>query len=155
FSCAILLSGPASNGSRSNSRASGGCQGWGRVKRSSHPSLRPCDPPFRSTPAESPLNQCKKLVDTPPLPVYNTSMSDTITQMVCFRTDPVTKRRIEEAARQRAQSVTTFVREAVMKAVEKAEASGAPKRAVHGGVPTYFRAFCLEASRGGKLGYKG
>jgi hypothetical protein len=75
-------------------------------------------------------------------------------EMICFRADAETKRRIEAAARRSGQSTTTFLLEAAIKAVQRTETKppAAPKQ--HGGVPTYFRALCAEAARGGEFGYR-
>lgn len=76
------------------------------------------------------------------------------TQMICFRVEPAAKERIEEAARKAGQSITTFVQEAVMRAVEKSETAPAKMAKRRSGVPDYFRAFCQEAAQGGTIGYK-
>jgi hypothetical protein len=76
-------------------------------------------------------------------------------QLICFRADPATKARIEAAAERVGQSLTTFLRAAAERAVQKAEASKPAGDKAHAGVPWFFRARCLEASRGGDWGYRG
>jgi len=73
---------------------------------------------------------------------------------ICFRVSAEEKERIEDAARRKGQSVTTFLQKAAEAAVRKVEAMPATKPRQFGGVPTYFRACCWEASQGGATGYK-
>jgi hypothetical protein len=74
---------------------------------------------------------------------------------VCFRASPEEKTRFEAAAGRRGQSLTTFLREAAIKAAERAEAARPIADRAHGGVPGFFCACCWEASRGGEWGYRG
>ena len=71
---------------------------------------------------------------------------------IIVRIDPEQKRRIEDAARKVGQSLTTFLLEATMKAVDKVEKSR-PSEGQHGGVPKHFALHCVEARRGGANGY--
>jgi hypothetical protein len=78
----------------------------------------------------------------------------TKTKPICFRTDPETRARIEDAARRRGKSLTTFILDATLDAAKKAEAAPALADRQFRGVPSYFKACCWEASRGGQRGYK-
>jgi hypothetical protein len=87
-------------------------------------------------------------------------------EVIIIRVDSETKRRIEQAAESQGLTITSFV----LRAAEKAAAAAAktraapaarsrrPKRTAKGNVsqacPTYFRATCFEASRGGAAGYR-
>jgi hypothetical protein len=74
-------------------------------------------------------------------------------KMICFRVDDGQKARIDAAAATQGKSSSTFVKETVMSAVEKVE-SRRPKQAKpHDDVPTWFRAFCREAAKGGSFGF--
>lgn len=72
-------------------------------------------------------------------------------QLIVLRVEPEMKQRIEQAADNKGLTVTTFILETVEKAVTKAEKEHPVAR--FRGVPTWFRACCLEASRGGKQGF--
>lgn len=72
--------------------------------------------------------------------------------VMIMRVNPEVKERIEEAARLSGLSVTSFVIGAAMKAAEQAIKKG-QQPAKFGGVPSFFRALCSEASRGGSMGY--
>jgi hypothetical protein len=90
-------------------------------------------------------------LDAPGGSVYNTGMSKT--GLICFRADPEFKRRIVLAARGKGQTITSFLREVILRAVTKAESRQPVKRQSRGACPAYFRACCEQASRGGTLGY--
>jgi hypothetical protein len=79
----------------------------------------------------------------------------TANKPVCFRASPQEKARFEAAAERSGQSLTTFLREAALRASARAEAARAVVDRAHKGVPTFFRASCWEASRGGEWGYRG
>jgi hypothetical protein len=75
---------------------------------------------------------------------------------IMLRVDEETKREIEAAAKARGQSLTTFVLDAAKSAARKDPkkmTATATAGGQHTGVPTYFRASCAEASRGGASGY--
>lgn len=77
-------------------------------------------------------------------------------ETLILRIDQKLKRRLAEVARRKGVSMTTFVTEEVDKAVARAERQ--PKKPSTGtfrGVPTFFRAACAEAQRGGEGGYRG
>jgi hypothetical protein len=75
--------------------------------------------------------------------------------IVCFRTSADFKNRIEDAARRKGQSQSTFLTRAALAAVRKAEAMPVEnQKRVKGALPTYFRARCAEAKQGGSLGYQ-
>ena len=71
-------------------------------------------------------------------------------QTVIIRVDADTKRRIEAAARRQGLSITTFLLRAADEAARKVEAMQTTEdRTTSEGCPTFFRARCLEATRGG------
>jgi hypothetical protein len=82
-------------------------------------------------------------------------------QLIIIRVDAETKRRFEEAAEGLGLSLTSFLLRAAEAAAgaaakRQAKASAAARpapRKTSGALPTFFRAVCLEASRGGGLGY--
>src|SRR5262245_34671437 len=74
------------------------------------------------------------------------------TKLITIRVDEATKARIEEAARNKGQSLTTFIVEAALDAVSRQEPEPPRPRSL-GGVPMFFRMACLEASRGGASNY--
>ena len=74
-------------------------------------------------------------------------------ELICFRVKPEMKQRIEAAALRKGQSVTTFLLQTVERAVGRVEKMGPAKSVSHQGVPTFFRALCAEARRGGEWGY--
>ena len=63
------------------------------------------------------------------------------------------KATIKEAATIVGKSLTTFITDAALKQAKQVERRP-PARGVHGGVPSWFRATCYEASKGGAGGYK-
>lgn len=63
------------------------------------------------------------------------------------------KARLEEAARRKGQSMTTFALDALEKEIRRVEAAPPASRHLRG-VPTYFRAACSTASHGGAQGYR-
>jgi hypothetical protein len=65
--------------------------------------------------------------------------------------DGETKRRIEDAAKAKGVSMTTFVTEAAVREAQRTKPID-PRRHFHG-VPTFFRACCAEAAQGGTGGY--
>jgi len=71
--------------------------------------------------------------------------------MLVVRVDGETKRRIEDAAKAKAVSVTTFVTEAAVREAQRTKPID-PRRHFQG-VPTFFRACCAEAAQGGTGGY--
>jgi hypothetical protein len=101
-----------------------------------------------------------------------------MSKLICFRVDDEQKARIEAAASIQNKSVTTFVKENVMRAVENVE-SRLPKQTKRldlfgevedttpekveprppkqtkrrAAVPPWFRALCHEAARGGSFGF--
>ena len=75
-------------------------------------------------------------------------------RVIVVRVDEATKRRFEEAAQRKGKTMTTFLVEATDREARRVEREPA-QGGVHGGVPTYFRARCHEASRGGNEGYDG
>lgn len=82
-------------------------------------------------------------------------------ETIIIRVDAESKRRIEAAAEDLGLTLTTFLlkaAEAAASGVEKRrERARVPFRPVgrktSGACPSFFRAICLEASRGGELGY--
>ncbi len=101
-----------------------------------------------------------------------------MSKLICFRVDEKQKARIEAAAINQNKTVTTFVKENIMKAVEDVESrqSKQPKRATlfdeveeapsrdaesppvkqakrRAAVPSWFRSLCREAARGGSFGF--
>jgi predicted transcriptional regulator len=70
--------------------------------------------------------------------------------LISIRVDSELKAKLEEAARSRGQSLTSFMVEEASKAAQRPR----PKsRAVFRGVPTFFRACCATAAEGGGHGY--
>lgn len=100
-----------------------------------------------------------------------------MSKLICFRVDDEQKARIEDAASIQNMSVTTFVKENVMRAVTKVESrsqgqakqaslfdrkesvtpendeSRPPNRTKRVAVPAWFRELCREAARGGSFGF--
>ena len=82
-------------------------------------------------------------------------------EFIVIRVDAETKRRFEEAAEGLGLSLTSFLLRAaeaaagaVAKRQAKARAAARPAhRKTSGACPTFFKAICLEARRGGGLGY--
>ena len=84
-------------------------------------------------------------------------------KMIGVRVDDALKRRIEKAAESQGVTITTFLiraAETAVKAAEKKQASARNRepgrtaaRKTSGACPTFFKALCLEASRGGDQGY--
>ena len=70
-----------------------------------------------------------------------------------IRVDQDTKQTIEEAARRQGKSLTSFVIDAAVKAANRVPEDQVRSARKSRGVPKYFRACCMEASRGGELGY--
>ncbi|MGV3722457.1 MAG: DUF1778 domain-containing protein [Actinomycetota bacterium] len=74
-----------------------------------------------------------------------------------LRVSTETKRKIEAAATLKGQSLTTFILTAAENAAKRTTNMTAtisqPTSGGHTGVPTFFRARCLEASRGGSSSY--
>jgi hypothetical protein len=78
-------------------------------------------------------------------------------EILHLRIDAALKKRVKEAAKRRGHSLTTFIRKAAEKAakeVEKMDVTSLTGR-VFQGVPSFFRALCFEATRGGESGYSG
>ena len=75
------------------------------------------------------------------------------TESIVLRVDQEVKSRIQDVASKIGKTATTFILEAAEKEAKRIEKRPLPK-GVHGGVPTYFRINCLEASRGGSRGYE-
>src|SRR5713226_10007166 len=78
------------------------------------------------------------------------------TSNIILRVDEEAKRRISEAARRTGESLSSFVTEAAMEAVENAERrlSQEARGSRRGGAyPTFFRALCGTAKTGGAMGY--
>jgi hypothetical protein len=83
--------------------------------------------------------------------------------VIIFRVEAEAKSRLEQAARIKGLTLTTFVLRAAereAKAIESRAVGRAPGSARRGGrspaggaFPTYFRALCEEARRGGDEGY--
>lgn len=73
-------------------------------------------------------------------------------ETIVLRVSSENKASIKLAAEGLRQSVTTFITEAALKRARQV-ATRPPARGVHGGVPSFFRACCLEAGRGGTNGY--
>ncbi len=76
-----------------------------------------------------------------------------VKSFIHIRVDEDTKQSIEEAARRQGKSLTTFVIDAAAKAANRVPDDQVRSTRKFRGVPTYFRACCMEASRGGSLGY--
>jgi hypothetical protein len=62
------------------------------------------------------------------------------------------KAEIQAAAESLGQSVTTFLTDAALRRARRVK-KRPPSRGVHGGVPSFFKACCGEAAKGGKRGY--
>ena len=75
-------------------------------------------------------------------------------QNLLVRVSTQDKAAVKAAAARLEQSVTTFVTEAVMHRVRHVERLR-PPQGVHEGVPSFFRACCIEAANGGESGYFG
>ena len=75
------------------------------------------------------------------------------TSFIHIRIDEDAKQTIEEAARRQGKSLTTFVVDAAVKAANRVPEDRERSKRRFQGVPTYFRACCMEATRGGELGY--
>src|SRR4051794_37055806 len=82
-------------------------------------------------------------------------------EMIDIRVDAETKRRFEEAAEGLGLTLTSFLVRAADAAAgaaarRRAKARAAPPpapRKTSGACPTFFKATCLEARRGGGMGY--
>jgi hypothetical protein len=78
-------------------------------------------------------------------------------EFIVIRVDAETKRRFEEAAEGVGLSLTSFLLRAAGAAAKrqaKARATARPTpRKTSGACPTFFKALCWEARRGGGLGY--
>jgi hypothetical protein len=82
-------------------------------------------------------------------------------ELIVIRVDPELKRRFEEAAEGMGLTLTSFLIRAAQAAAEVAEkkrakarlASRPAPRKTSGACPTFFKATCWEASRGGGHGY--
>jgi hypothetical protein len=72
---------------------------------------------------------------------------------VCFRLDAGTKSRLEAAARARGQSLTTFLREAAIKAIEAVEKRPPKPPERRRDFQDWCIALCCEARQGGASGY--
>jgi hypothetical protein len=84
-------------------------------------------------------------------------MNDTLGDALLLRISGTLKKELKDAAASVGQSMTTFVTDAITKRVEHLKRhppKGPPTRGVHGGVPSFFRANCMEAARGGANGYQ-
>jgi hypothetical protein len=75
-------------------------------------------------------------------------------RFIMLRVDDETKRRITEAAERRARSVTTFIVDTVTREAERVLREEPRPARVFRGVPSFFRASCEEAARGGAQGYR-
>ena len=75
------------------------------------------------------------------------------TESIVLRVDQEVKSYIQDVASKVGKTATTFILEAVEKEAKRIEKRPPPK-GVHGGVPTYFKIHCVEASRGGSRGYE-
>jgi hypothetical protein len=100
-----------------------------------------------------------------------------MSKLICFRVDDDQKARIEAAAAVVHRTVSTFIKENIMKAVEGIESrpesrqktrslfdvgednsvaageSSEPEQKKGGPAPTWFRDICKEAARGGSFGF--
>src|SRR6476660_8674668 len=78
------------------------------------------------------------------------------TASIIMRVDPAVKQRIEEAATRSGKTLTTFLLEAAMEAVQKAATEPDhthPTTAKYQGIPKYFALHRMEAQNGGDRGY--
>jgi hypothetical protein len=83
---------------------------------------------------------------------------DTKTEALILRIGAAEKQQIADAAHARGESITTLVTRAALKEAKKilTKTGGKKMEQVvgrHGGVPSFFRAGCWEASRGGTNTY--
>jgi len=78
-------------------------------------------------------------------------------EVIVLRISGDSKAAIKSAAAGLGQSMTTFIGETIdkrVRALKRRPPKRAPTYGIHEGVPTFFRACCLEASRGGENGYR-
>ena len=75
-------------------------------------------------------------------------------EFLIIRADRAFKERLEQTAKGRGLSMTTFVVETLEKEMRRAGAARPPAR-TFGGVPSFFLATCQTASQGGTRGYDG
>ncbi len=80
--------------------------------------------------------------------IYSSMTRD---QTIILRVDAETKARIEQAARLRGLSITSFMLETAMKTAQRIEKR--PPPAPSGACPGFFKALCREASLGGANTY--
>lgn len=73
-------------------------------------------------------------------------------ETIVLRVSGENKAAIKSAAANLRQSLTTFITEAALKRARQV-VKRPPTRGVHGGVPSFFRACCIEAGQGGANGY--
>ena len=73
--------------------------------------------------------------------------------VLTLRVDRETKRRITHAAKRQNKSITAFVLETTMKAVQRIERQP-ETQAVRGPCPSFFKACCATAAMGGGGSYK-
>jgi hypothetical protein len=74
-------------------------------------------------------------------------------EAIVLRISTEDKATIKAAADSVSKSLTTFIIDAALKEAGQV-ARRPPAKGVHGGVPSWFRATCYEASKGGTGGYE-
>jgi len=80
--------------------------------------------------------------------------------MLVVRMATEDKKQIANAARKRGESITNFITSTALKEARKvlarqeANMEKTITRSTHGGIPTFFRALCMTASKGGEHSYK-
>jgi hypothetical protein len=91
-----------------------------------------------------------------------------MSKLICFRVDEEQKARIENAANDAGQSVTTFIKESIMATVDRIEARSKQKTparlskamrehrqsTTHQAIIEWLRNLCEEATKGGSLGFR-
>lgn len=73
-------------------------------------------------------------------------------ETIVLRVSSEDKATIKAASQRLGQSITTFMVSVALKRARQIERSH-KERGVHGGVPSFFKASCFEASQGGTGGY--
>lgn len=76
-------------------------------------------------------------------------------ESLVIRIEGEVKRQLEAAASREGLSLSTFVIRAAMAKAQNVLKKPEPAKGAFRGVPTFFRALCDEATRGGSLGYEG
>jgi hypothetical protein len=88
--------------------------------------------------------------------VYNIDIMSK-NNLICFRVSAEEKARIETAANEQGESLTTFIKVSVMATVHEVESRSSnpiKPRHRHQGITQWLRNLCEEATKGGALGFR-